>query len=84
MLGAFHCPKCKTANACNCKNCLPHIKEGEPVVKWEGNREIMICANCGERFSLDEALETEFELLNVEQKVKECDTTEGDSSKEAG
>ena len=65
MKGAFHCPKCKTANACSCKNCAPSIKEGEPVITWEENGEIMICAVCGNRFTLDQAANTELKLQTI-------------------
>jgi hypothetical protein len=60
MLGAFYCPHCKTKNACNCKTCSKHIKEGEPIVSYTEDGNGLICANCKKVFTHDQALDEEF------------------------
>jgi hypothetical protein len=64
MMGAFYCPHCGTANACNCKTCTPYIKEGEFVNKWTEDGEAMICANCDKVYSPDQSLEEEMRQRN--------------------
>ena len=64
MKGAFYCPYCNLANACDCDGCKPFIKEGEPVAIR--NEDIIICAGCGKHFTYEQALDTEWELLKKE------------------
>jgi hypothetical protein len=64
MLGGFYCPHCGTANACNCKTCLPHIKEGEYINTWTEDGEAMICGKCKQIYSPDQALEEERKQRN--------------------
>jgi hypothetical protein len=60
MMGAFHCPHCGTRNACDCKTCRPHIKEGEPIISFTEDGEGLICANCKKMFSHDQAIDEEY------------------------
>ncbi len=60
MMGAFHCPHCGTRNACDCKTCRPHIKEDEPIISFTEDGEGLICANCKQVFSHDQAIDEEY------------------------
>lgn len=60
MLGGFTCPECYTVNACNCKSCAPHIKEGEYINKWTEDGEFLICGKCGITYSPDASLDAEY------------------------
>lgn len=60
MLGGFTCPECGTVNACNCKSCSPHIKEGEYVNTWTEDGEFLICGKCKQVYSPDAALDAEW------------------------
>ena len=59
MMGAFYCPHCGTANACNCKNCSKYIEEGEYVNTYTEDGEAMICGKCAKVYSPDESLDEE-------------------------
>ena len=57
MMGAFHCPYCGTANACDCNTCSKYIKEGEYVNTYTEDGEAMICGKCAKIYSPDQSLE---------------------------
>lgn len=59
MMGAFYCPHCGTANACNCKTCSKYIEEGEYVNTYTEDGEAMICGKCAKIYSPDESLNEE-------------------------
>ncbi len=64
MLGSFICPFCKTENACDCKTCREHIKEGEFINRWTDDQEGLICGKCEKVYSPDQALEEEYKRRN--------------------
>lgn len=61
MMGAFYCPHCETPNACTCKNGKPSITEEDTVGVMHA--EHITCGKCGKDFSYDEALDTEWKLI---------------------
>jgi hypothetical protein len=61
MKGAFYCPHCKTPNACTCKNCKSSITDKDTVGVMHA--EYITCGMCGDDFSYDEALDTEWKLF---------------------
>jgi transcription elongation factor Elf1 len=63
MKGSFTCPYCDTQNACNCKSCVEHIKDGEYVNKWTEDGEFHICGKCGKIYSPDQALDVEWKKI---------------------
>ncbi len=67
MKGAFHCPHCGTKNACNCKTCSPHIKEGEYVNTWTEDGEFHICGKCSKIYSPDQSLDEEMKQFKNKQ-----------------
>lgn len=65
MMGAFYCPHCGTANACDCNTCIEYIKEGEYVNKFTEDREAMICSKCNKVYSPDESLNEEMKQRKI-------------------
>lgn len=65
MKGGFICPHCKTQNACSCATCKPFVKEGEFVNQWTDDGEFLICGNCGQIYTIDQALDEEHETFNT-------------------
>lgn len=69
MLGAFYCPHCHSANACDCDSCREHILEGEPVAIR--NEETITCPACGKDYTYGQALDTEWNLFIEPFRKKE-------------
>lgn len=65
MMGAFYCPHCGTANACNCNTCSKYIKEDEYVNTYTEDGESMICSKCAKIYSLDQSLDEEYKQRNI-------------------
>jgi transcription elongation factor Elf1 len=68
MKGDFICPYCKTRNDCDCKSCREYIQEGEFINKWTEDGELLICGNCGQIYSPDQALDEEYKTFNTNEK----------------
>jgi hypothetical protein len=62
-MGSFTCPHCKTKNACDCKTCSKYIKEGEAIIRYTDDGEVLICGNkdCNKMFTHDQAIDQEYE-----------------------
>ena len=65
MMGAFYCPHCGTANACDCNTCKEYIKEGEYVNKWTEDGEGLICGKCNKIYGPDQLLDEEMKQRNT-------------------
>ena len=65
MLGAFYCPHCGTANACECETCAPYIKEGEYINTWVEGGEAHLCGKCKKIYSPDQSLDEEMKQRNI-------------------
>lgn len=66
-MGAFHCPHCGTANACNCNTCSKYIKEDEYVNTYTEDGEAMICGKCAKIYSPDQSLDEEMKQRKNKQ-----------------
>jgi len=82
--GGFYCPACKKLNMCDCETCSNiELNEGELVVITnDDDKETMICAYCGNIFSYDESLETEWEINIVNKDIDKSLVIFKDSLKE--
>lgn len=67
MMGAFYCPYCGTANACNCNTCSKYIKEGDYVNTYTEDGEAMICGKCSKVYSPDQSLDEEYKQRKNKQ-----------------
>ena len=67
MMGAFYCPYCGTANACNCNTCSKYIKEVDYVNTYTEDGEAMICGKCSKVYSPDQSLDEEYKQRKNKQ-----------------
>ena len=75
MMGAFYCPHCGTANACNCNTCIQDIEEGEYINTWTKDGEGLICGKCNKIYSPDQSLDEEMKQRNTYGNIRTKENT---------
>lgn len=67
MLSGTYCPACLKLNACSCDTCIRFIKEQDVTSDFTENGEGLICGHCGNIYSFDQALDTEYKMQQDER-----------------